>query len=222
MKKKIVISLGGSIFYPKQFRSKYIEHLGQLLSKYENTQFLISCGGGHLARERMIPGLSNREKDLAGISAVNENAANIHAILKKHIPLHPKVIVNMSEVKKISNNVIAGAEIPGHTSDYDAITMAYAVKVTKVINLSNIDYMYTKNPKKYKTAKPLKKLSWEKFFEIIGTKIVPGGNYPFDPISAKFAEKHTITVQICNGNSLQQVKKAIEGEDVGSIIGKII
>jgi len=218
MKQTIVLSLGGSIFYPKRFRHKYIERLGTLLAQYTTTRFIISCGGGALARRRMIAETTNTDKDMAGISAVNENAENIRNILAKYINIHTEVLISLDTLTNIQKHCILGAEKPGRTTDYNATLAAQKVGATKVINFSNISYMYDKNPKTYTDAKPLKRILWNQFFKIIGTKIVPGGNYPFDPVAAKLAQKHAITVQICNGNSLSQVRKAIEGNLIGSII----
>jgi uridylate kinase len=218
MRQTIVLSLGGSIFYPKRFRTRYIEKLGELLAQYKNTRFVISCGGGYLARKRQLPHMTDTEKHYAGISAVNENAKRVRDILSSYIKIHNTIILKPLEIQKIRTHCIVGAEKPNRTTDYGATLAAVEIGAQKVINLSNIDYMYNKNPKKYKTAKLLKTLSWKEFFEIVGTKIVPGGNYPFDPISAKLAQKNGINVQICNGNSLSQIKKAIEGKEIGSII----
>jgi uridylate kinase len=220
MKQKVVLSLGGSVFYPKQFRYKYIEKLGILLRTFENTQFLISCGGGYNARKRMLPEMTTTEKHLAGIAAVNENAQMIHDILSKYIPVHKDIIIHSEDTQSITKNCIIGADRPGHTSDFNAILVAKIVKAKKLINFSNINYMYDKNPKIYKSARPLKDIAWNTFFKIIGTKVVPGGNYPFDPLAAQVAKENNIVVQICNGNSLIQVKKTLNDEPIGSIIGK--
>ena len=67
--------------------------------------------------------------------------------------------------------------------------LARLLKSKRVINLTNVDYVYNKNPKKFKDAKPIKDLTWKQFKKIIGGKWSPGANVPFDPIASKLAEK---------------------------------
>ena len=88
-----------------------------------------------------------------------------------------------------------------------------------MINLSNIDWVYDKDPKKYKDAKPIKKLTWDKMKELVGSKWVPGSNIPFDPIAVSLASKLGLTVVITNGQDLKNVEKIIEGREFrGTVI----
>jgi len=52
---------------------------------------------------------------------------------------------------------------PGQSSDSHAIEHAKKYHAKTVINLSNIDYVYDKNPNKYKDAKPLKMFPGQNF-----------------------------------------------------------
>ena len=58
-----------------------------------------------------------------------------------------------------------------------------------VINLSNVEQVYDKDPKKFPDAKPIKKLTWAGMREIVGDKWSPGMNAPFDPIAAQKAQE---------------------------------
>ncbi len=78
---------------------------------------------------------------------------------------------------------------PGRSTDFDAVKIAVLNKVDTVINLSNIDYVYTKDPNKYKSAEKIKEIKWKDFRNIVGNKWDPGLNAPFDPIAAKLAQK---------------------------------
>ena len=94
----------------------------------------------------------------------------------------------------------------------------------EVINLSNIDYVYDKDPNKFKNAKKIERINWKDFRKnIVGYKWVPGENVPFDPIASRLAEKSSLKVVIMNGKNLTEVKKALEGgEFKGTIVSPVV
>jgi uridylate kinase len=91
--------------------------------------------------------------------------------------------------------------------------------VKTVINLSNIDYVYDRDPKKNKNAEKLPKLRWKEFRLMFGKSWNPGANVPFDPVAAKLAEKERIAVVVMNGNNLPNLKKFFSGKHfAGTVI----
>jgi uridylate kinase len=96
--------------------------------------------------------------------------------------------------------------MPGRSTDDDAVRLAHIYGAKTVINLSNIDYVYTKDPRKFKDAKKIESISWEDFRKIVGNKWDPGKNAPFDPTAAKTAEKNRMKVIIANGKNLKNLK----------------
>ena len=57
---------------------------------------------------------------------------------------------------------------PGWSTDYDAVLIAKNHNVKTIINLTNIDYVYDKNPGEFPDAKPMKELDWKSFKTIVG------------------------------------------------------
>ena len=101
---------------------------------------------------------------------------------------------------------------PGWTSDYDAVKWAENLKADVLINLSNIDYVYDKDPKRYNDVRPIKEISWNDFRKIAGNKHISGSHLPFDPIASKEAERARIKVVIMNGNDLDNFEDFLEGK----------
>jgi uridylate kinase len=90
-----------------------------------------------------------------------------------------------------------------------------------VINLSNINYLFNKDPKKFKDAKKIPTINWQGLFKIIGNKWLPGANLPFDPMAGKLAEKNQIKVIIANGKNLKNLKNILENKKfIGTEIHK--
>jgi uridylate kinase len=107
---------------------------------------------------------------------------------------------------------LAGGWKPGWSTDYVAVTIAEKYGLKKIINLTNIDYIFNKDPKKYKDAKPIKEIKWQNYKKLINNKWRPGMNAPFDPIASRKAEKLKIEVNILNGANLKNLENYLKKE----------
>jgi uridylate kinase len=111
--------------------------------------------------------------------------------------------------------------VPGHSSDFDAILMAEESGALTVINLSNIDYAYDKDPNKYPDAKKIEKISWSEFRKLLPEKWEPGLSSPFDPIAAKHAQDLGLEVVIMNGSNLENLSNYLDGKNfLGTVISE--
>ena len=78
--------------------------------------------------------------------------------------------------------------------------------------MTNVDYVYDKNPKKHKDAKPIKQTSWQEFRKLVGDEWTAGLNMPFDPIAAKESEKLNLKVTII-GKDITNLEKVLENKE---------
>jgi len=217
-----VISLGGSLVYPKKFDKIFVDKFSRLISKEvkKGNKFIIYCGGGYLARkrQRLFSFIKNKYfLDWIGILATRSNAEKLKENLD--INTYKKIITNPTKKVKFENDVIIAAGWkPGWSTDYDAVLLAKRLGIKSIINMSNIDYVYDKDPKKFKNAKALNNISWKSFRKLVGNEWKPGLNMPFDPIAAKEAQKSGITV-VVTGNNLNNLKNILENKKFkGTII----
>ena len=117
---------------------------------------------------------------------------------------------DMIDKKAIASKVVIGVGWkPGWSSDYGAVLLAQDYNTGMVINLSNIDMVYDKDPKKFKDAKPIRTIRWKEMVGIVGKKWKPGLNMPFDPIASKLAMESNIKVIICNGHNLKNLNNIL-------------
>ena len=206
MSKTIVLSLGGSLIVPNDIDINFLKNFKKTIEKYINKdyKFVIYCGGGKLARNLQyaaseITKLSNEDLDWLGIYATRLNAQLIRIIFKNNAESvifdDPTIKINFNK-----NIIIAAGWLPGWSTDYDAVLTAKNLDVKEIINMSNVDYVYDKDPKKYKEAKKIEKISWEDYAKLIDTKWKAGMNVPFDPVAAKEAQKSGIKVFIIGSN----------------------
>ena len=140
-------------------------------------------------------------------------------MFKKHA--YEKVIYNPHEKIRTRKKIIIAAGFePGCSTDTDAVILAQQFKAKLIINTTNTDYVYDKDPHKYKTAQIIEELTWPEFKRIIGGEFKPGMHAPFDPVASKLAMKNQMQVAIVNGKNLNNLKKLMHGKKfIGSIIG---
>lgn len=217
MEKTIVMSLGGSVIVPDKIDVNFLKKFKKMINKYADKgyKFAIICGGGKIARDyqkaaSQISKQSNDYLDWLGIHATKINAWFMKSVFGKDAE---KLIVDDPR-KKVSFTrkiLIAGGWKPGWSTDYDAVLLAKNLGVKTIINMSNIDYLYNKDPKKYNNAKKIKNVSWKQYRKISGSKWKAGLNAPFDPIAAKEAEKSNLRVFII-GKDLGNFEKLLEGK----------
>ena len=154
--------------------------------------------------------LSNKQLDEIGIIATKLNASIVRGLFKNNaegfIAENPNAKINFKK-----NILVAAGWLPGWSTDYDAVLMANNVKSKEVINMSNVDYVYDKDPKSHKYAKKIERLSWHEFKKLIGSKWKPGMHAPFDPVAAKQAEKSKLKVYII-GRDLKNLEKLLDGK----------
>lgn len=97
--------------------------------------------------------------------------------------------------------------------------MAKNLGATRLVNLSNIDYVYDSDPQKDTDAKKIEKISWAGFRKLIPEEWDPGLSSPFDPIAAKEAEAIGLEVAIVNGAKLEEFSHYLDGKPfVGTVI----
>ena len=121
--------------------------------------------------------------------------------------------------KKKKKIVVAAGWLPGCSTDKDAVLLAKNLGARSLINLTNIDHVYDKDPRKFKNAKPIKEIRWKNFRRIIGNKWKSGLNLPFDPVASRLAQKLELKVAILKGTNLENLKKYLKGKKFkGTII----
>jgi uridylate kinase len=89
-----------------------------------------------------------------------------------------------------------------------------------IVNLSNIEKVYTDDPKKNPDAKPLDTISWEDFRKMVGDEWVPGKNCPFDPIASKKAQENKMKVICAGGKNIENIRAILNDKEFfGTTIG---
>lgn len=232
-REKIVMSVGGSLIFPnkdgydvnflKQFRSFILSKL------FENPQrqFFMVIGGGYLARHsrdvaKKAKGheVSSDDLDWLGIHATRMNAHEVRTVFREHA--YPTIIEGRAyENPPITEKpiVVAAGWKPGWSTDFCAVRLCEYYGSKTMLNLSDIEQAYDKDPAQHADAKPLDKTSWNKFCAMVGSEWIPGMNVPFDPIAAQKASELNLTVIILKGSDFRNLENYFaQKEFVGTVI----
>ncbi|MBC7074139.1 UMP kinase [Candidatus Parcubacteria bacterium] len=214
-----IVSLGGSLVCPDGPDFNFLKKFSEFILKWtkKGKKFVIFVGGGKIARiyqkvARRLGVKNSQILDKIGISATLLNANLLLSLFGNQsffeVQTNPKKIPKTK--KKI---LIFGGYKPGWSTDYDAVLAAKTLKVKSVLNLTNVDFVYDKDPRKFPNAKPIKKISFQELLKIIGKKWKAGGNFPFDPKATILAKKEKIKIFLLNGRNFENLDNFLKGKD---------
>lgn len=222
----IVVSVGGSLIAPDNLDVSFLQSFRTLILRKVNEgfSFYIICGGGKTARNYQNAArdagkdLHRNDLDWLGIHATRMNAHLMRTLFEEYAK--PRVIKDPTRPILSKYQIMIGAGWkPGWSTDYCAVLAAKNIHAKKVINLSNIDYVYDSNPKENPNAKKIEQIGWSEFRKLIPTEWDPGLSSPFDPVAAKEAEKSKLEVAVINGAKLTEFENYLDGKPfVGTTI----
>lgn len=208
----VVISVGGSLIVPDEINTEFLQKLKRvLLSRArEGMHFILITGGGYPTRwyqkKAREMGVADAEAlDWMGIYSTYLNASLLLSILGESAVSIIGKDPFISHVRE-APILVGGGWKPGASSDRAAVRMARLVGARRMVNLSNISYVYDQDPRINENAQAFPKLSWSEFQDIIPKEWEPGMNVPFDPIAAKEAKKQDLEVAVIHGRHLIELE----------------
>lgn len=224
----LVLSVGGSLVVPKEgIDYQFLKDFKQLVTKHvkKGWRFVIVVGGGGTARQyqeaaRKAGKLTRDDLDWLGIHSTRLNGHLMRTVLRD--VAYPIMIKDPTcELKKWKQPVLVAAGWkPGWSTDYVATRLAKRMNAKILINLSNIDYVYTSDPRTNPDAEKIREISWKDFRKMVGNEWDPGMNVPFDPVASRLAHHNGIHVAVVNGKNLKNLDALLTGKSFqGTMIG---
>ena len=207
----IVLSLGGSVLVQDAINIDFIRAFKALVLRRKE-RFIIVVGGGKVCRMYQDAGrvldASQDDIDWTGIAVTRANAELLRAAFGEHA--HDEVIINPTKLMKTDKKVfIAAGWKPGCSTDHDAVLLAQTYGATTVVNMTNVDYLYDKDPRET-GAKKIEKTTWKELQKIVGTAWTPGMHAPFDPVATALGGKLGLRLLLL-GNDLKNFGHALDG-----------
>lgn len=208
-----IISLGGSIMAPDGVDRAYVDAFIDIVKGHKA---IIVVGGGKLARSLMDDRFSREDNDRIGIAATHAHAAYLIAALRfAGVDVAAQRVAEPQEVSG-HNVFVAGGFTPGRTTDDVAVQLAIAAKEKRVINLTNVDGVYDKDPREGDATR-YDALSWNDYLAMFDTH-APGLHAPFDPVAARHCQEYQMQAVVCDGRDLEGLRRLLAGESIGTIL----
>lgn len=217
---KAVISVGGSVLIPGNDDAKYIRELADMLKEVsKEVQIAVVVGGGKMSRyysetARELGGSVYQLDELGiGITRVNAKLLTVALgdIANNEIPLKAEDCASMSEPGKI---VVMGGTEPGHTTDAVAAMIAECLGADRIINASNVDAVYSDDPRMNPDAKRYSTMTIEELKAVVYDDHDAGKSCVFDPLGVRIALKNRIDLFMVNGRDIPELRNAILGKEI--------
>lgn len=223
----LVLSVGGSLVVPNgNIDTDFLVGFKKLVERHAKRgwRFIIVVGGGGTARHyqdsaRKLGTLTRDDLDWLGIHSTRLNGHLLRTAFRTLA--HPVMFKDPTKVPKQWKGkvLVAAGWKPGWSTDYIAARIAKRLGAKLVVNLSNVDYLYTADPRKDKDATPICDISWKEFRKMVGNEWDPGMNVPFDPVASRLAHQSGMKVALLNGKNLKNLEALLDGERfVGTVI----
>lgn len=232
--KRILLKLTGELFgNPETHKGLDFDAIQKVatyvvqLQKRSKVEIAIVVGGGNLFRGRETAGtaVDKAASDYIGMLGTVMNAL----ALQEEIERAGGVTRVMSEVmvqsvcepfvrRKAIRHLEKGRIVilaggtgsPFFTTDSAAALKAAELSCNILLKGSNVDGVYTSDPKKNKDAKLYKKLSYQEALE--------QGLTVMDNTAFALCQREKIPVIVFNLNSLDNIEKIVYGENIGTLV----
>jgi uridylate kinase len=226
---RAVLKIGGSLIQDAKgdiLVERFTEYAKVILKLIkENTEVIsIIVGGGKNARKyieaaRKI-GAAESFCDEVGIRAARLNAKlMVGALDREAYPTIPETLQEVAEAAATGKIVVVGGLQPGQSTNACAALVAEGIKADILINATNVDGVYTRDPKEDPSAEKLDQVTIKEIQDIINDKGLFAGKYElFDIVALKILERSKIPTWIINGENPENILKIIAGENVGTRI----
>lgn len=221
-----VVKLGGHVLMDeegslrKQVLSKYVDVVAGLWGEGINVHTVV--GGGRMARAYIDAlaalGASKALQDLIGIEAAKLNAKLLaYALNVKGVSASFVDALNLVDPRENRLYVMGGLS-PAQSTTAVAALLAEAVKAVKLVIATDVEGLYTEDPKKSPRATLLRRASIREAMNILRLESEPGSYRLLDLVALQVIERSRIPTCIVNGLEPQNIEKAIKGEEVGTLI----
>ena len=219
---RIVAAIGGSILLQDYNAERFKEYAKLLKELSEEHEVFVVVGGGKPAREYIGVvrdlGAGEAKCDDIGIEVTRVNAKLLLLALGdfayQRVPHNFQEALEFSATGKI---VVMGGTEPAHSTDAVSAILAEYIQADMLVNLTAVDGLYTKDPKKFDDAELIEEITASDMMEIISGNEVKAGTYEFiDTTAIQMIKRSNLETVIANGNDPQNLIRAIKGEKIGT------
>ena len=228
--KRVMLKLSGEALkngtgelYDMQFVDKVAEALRE--SRDEGHEIAVVVGAGNIWRGRQGVDMDQTLADRMGMLATVINCiclkdallrAGVESSVMTAVPMAPLAENYSAELAKkyLSEGKIvifgAGLGIPFLSTDTTGAVRAAEIGAEAILMAKNVDYIYTKDPRKFADAKPL--------LTVKASEVLAMNLKAIDATATAFALSAGVPVRVFGLSDPSDIVRAINGEVVGTVI----
>jgi uridylate kinase len=220
---RVVIRIGGSVvaspINPLLIK-EYIILLNYL--KKQGCEIVAVVGGGSRAREFItVSGelhLPYSERDQGAIDVSRSNAKLFARGLRRD-GIFVSSLDKVEWYLRSGKVVVMGGLHPGMTTDTVAALVGEKVGADLLVKASNVDGIFTKDPKKYPDAEKLDALGFDDLDRLFEEDRHRAGIHQIlDPEAVKILRRCRLKTVVVNGFDVKNVLSAVKGKKVGTVV----
>lgn len=226
---KVVVKLGGSILQNEkgEIDLDLIRRYAEIIKQARKEGIMVVAvvvGGGTISRRFISYARSLNASeglcDVVGIQATRLNGyLFIAAMGDDAYPVIPQTLDEVAQAHATGKIVIVGGLQPGQSTSAVAALVAERLKADLLLNATDVDGVFTSDPKRDPNAKIIPELSVRSFRDVILSKShVAGGYELFDMVALKVVERAKIKLVILNGKQPENILHVFKGKKVGTHI----
>jgi len=215
----VVVSIGGSVLLTGVDDTEYFRRLARSLGQLgRRMPLVVTTGGGRTAREYIrlgrALGLTEVELDEIGIQVTRLHAHLLAARIGPPVPSHPPETVRAAVAALAGGSpVVLGGTEPGHTTDGVASLIAVRLRAARVVNATDVDGVYDRDPRTNPTARRRARLRWRELQRLVADASTgtAGQHLPFDRLGAELLARAQIPLRVVDGRDLPNLERAVLG-----------
>ena len=221
--KTVVIKLSGSLFsFDKDY--SHVKKITKTLDEISRSGYKVVAvaGGGKTARN-MQNAARNFHADEAFLDQLGIDVSRIHAKILTTCTTNscqdvPKTLDEVVRCLTSSKIVFTGGLSPGQSTNATAALIAERTKAKLFVNATDVDGVFTSDPRKNKNAKLIKSITTKNLIgKVVDDKMTAGTYDLMDLLSLKIIERSKIPTTVIKCDS-RQIKSAISGKSTGTKI----
>lgn len=221
--KTVVIKLSGSLFtFDKDYSQ--VKKITKTLDEISRNGYKVVAvtGGGKTARN-MQNAARNFYADEAFLDQLGIDVSRIHAKILTTCTTNscqdiPKTLDEVVQCLSSSKIVFTGGLSPGQSTNATAALIAERTKAKLFVNATDVDGVFTSDPRKNKNAKLIKSITTKNLLsKVVDDKMSAGTYNLMDLLSLKIIERSKIPTIVIKCDS-RRIKSAISGKSKGTKI----
>jgi len=220
---RAVVKLGGALFR-RDPDATALKEMGKALEGFvaEGNQLVLVAGGGENARTYISAarklGAEESTCDLLGIQITRANAELLRLALGSIASSKiPTALSDLPHCVGSGKAVVMGGLQPGQSTSAVAALAAEITRAEILVNGTDVDGVYTEDPKKNPKAKLIRSVHVDKLLNWAMSGEVFAGRYELlDPLAIKIMQRARIPTRFVSLGDPSNVLAALQGKDIGT------